>query len=94
MLLCAWFDVANGTGQGDIHGQPTFNVCLNWAAEIVEMHKAISRGLVLQEGTAELEERHLLTQIMRIWRFSIGLKMVYRKQQIFYPIMPYTQAQD
>ena len=53
--LSRWFDVANGTGQRDIQGPPIFNVCLNWAAEMAEMHKAISRGLVLQEGTAELE---------------------------------------
>ena len=42
-----WFDVANGTGQEDIQGPPIFNVCLNWAAEMAEMHKTISRGLVL-----------------------------------------------
>ena len=27
--LSRWFDVANGTGQGDIQGPPIFNVCLN-----------------------------------------------------------------
>ena len=55
--LSRWFDVANGTGQGDIQGPPIFNVYLNWAAE---MHKAIYRGLVLQEGTAELEGEALM----------------------------------
>ena len=40
-----------------------------------------------------LKRRRLWTQVMRmIWRFLMGLKMVYRKQQIFYPIMPHTQA--
>ena len=38
----------------------THHVCLNWAAEMAEMHKAISRGLVLQERTAELEEEAVM----------------------------------
>ena len=58
--LSRLFDVANGTGQGHIQGPPIFNVCLNWAAEMAEMHKVISRGLVLQEGTSELEEEALM----------------------------------
>ena len=37
-----------------------FLMCLNWAAEMAEMQKTISRGLVLQKGTAELEEEALM----------------------------------
>ena len=33
-----------------------FLMCLNWAIEMCKMHKEIYRGLVLQEGTEELEE--------------------------------------
>ena len=58
--LSRWFDVANGTGQGDIQGPPIFNVCLKWAAEMAEMRKAISRVLVLQEGKEELEEEAIM----------------------------------
>ena len=37
-----------------------FLMCLNWAAEMAEMLKAISRGLVLQEETEELKEEAVM----------------------------------
>ena len=46
--LTEWFDVKSGTGQGDIHGPPIFNVCLNLAASLTEANKNISKGLILQ----------------------------------------------
>lgn len=51
--LTEWFDVTSGTGQGDIQGPPVFNVCLNFAAQLAEQHKTVSRGLVLQVGYDE-----------------------------------------
>ena len=51
-----WFEVASGTGQGDIQGSPIFNVCLNWAAQLAEQHKTISKGMVLHQATEDLEE--------------------------------------
>ena len=55
-----WFDGANGTGKGDVQGPPIFNVCFNWAEEMAEIHKAISRGLVPQEITEEIEEEAVM----------------------------------
>ena len=48
--LTEWFDVKSGTGQGDIQGPPVFNVCLNLAAQLVEMNKVISQGALIQKG--------------------------------------------
>ena len=45
--LSEWFEVLSGTGQGDIQGPVVFNVCLNLAVELSEMHGSPSRGLVL-----------------------------------------------
>ena len=46
--LSNWFSVNSGTGQGDIQGPPVFNVCLNFAAQLTEQNKILSRGAVLQ----------------------------------------------
>ena len=54
-------DVSSGTGQGDIQGPPLFNVCINLAAQRVEMSKIITHGAVLQKsGTSSYEEINLL----------------------------------
>ena len=59
--LSSWFDVSSGTGQGDIQGPPIFNVCINLAAQRVEMSKIITHGTVLQKsGTSSNEEINLL----------------------------------
>ena len=51
--LTDWFDVNCGTGQGDIQGPPVFNVCLNFAAQLAEQYKTVSKGLVLRVGSGE-----------------------------------------
>lgn len=53
--LSDWFAVNSGTGQGDIQGPPIFNVCLNFAAQLAEQNKTISRGLVLQKSNSDEE---------------------------------------
>ena len=59
--LSSWFDVSSGTGQGDIQGSPIFNVCINLAAQRVEMSKIITHGAVLQKsGTSCHKEINLL----------------------------------
>ena len=59
--LSSWFDVSSGNGQGDIQGPPIFNVCINLAAQRVEMSKIITHGAVLQKsGTSSNEEINLL----------------------------------
>ena len=45
----------SGTGQGDIQGPPIFNVCLNFAAQLAERSKTISRGLILQKSNTDEE---------------------------------------
>ena len=85
--------MVSGTGQGDIQGPPIFNVCLNWAAEIAEKHKAISGLLVLQKGTEQLEEEVITdTDYADDISVSMRQKMVYEKQRIFYPIMPHIRT--
>ena len=59
--LSSWFDVSSGTGQGDIQGPPIFNVCINLAAQRIEMSKIITNGTVLQKsGTSFHKEINLL----------------------------------
>ena len=44
-----WFPVKSGTGQGDIHGPPVFNVVINWIMELAIAAKSVSNGLTLQK---------------------------------------------
>ena len=46
--LTDWFEVAYGTGQGDIQAPPLFNIVLNWALEQAMSNKTISSGFTLQ----------------------------------------------
>ena len=50
--LSNWFMVNSGTGQGDIQGPPVFNVCLNFAAQLAEANKTVSKGLILQKSSS------------------------------------------
>lgn len=45
--LSDWFSVVSGTGQGDIQGPPVFNIVINWAAQLAEGQKTVSRGFPL-----------------------------------------------
>ena len=45
--LSEWFSVVSGTGQGDIQGPPVFNIVINWAAQLAEGQKTVSRGFTL-----------------------------------------------
>ena len=57
----SWFDVSSDIGQGDIQGPTIFNVCINLAAQRVEMSKIITHGAVLQKsGTSSHEKINLL----------------------------------
>ena len=59
--LSSWFDVSSGTEKGDIQGPPIFNVCINLAAQRVEMSKGMTHGAVLQKpGISSHEEISLL----------------------------------
>jgi len=52
--LSEWFEVSSGSGQGDIHGPPLFNVCLNVATERTESSKVVSHGAVFQRSISPL----------------------------------------
>ena len=54
--LSEWFPVLSGTGQGDIHGPPIFNIVINWAAQLAETNKTVSKGLILREGGGSEED--------------------------------------
>ena len=51
--ISSWFSVLSGTGQGDIQGPPVFNIVINWAAQLAECNKTVSRGLTLQGVESE-----------------------------------------
>ena len=46
--LTRWFNVESGTGQGDVQGPPIFNFVINWALELAERFKTVSKGFILQ----------------------------------------------
>ena len=58
--LSNWFNVLSGTGQGDIQGPPVFNIVINWAAQLAESHKTVSRGLALHGYESNREEDWIL----------------------------------
>ena len=47
--LTRWFGVDSGTGQGDVQGPPIFNLVINWALELAERFKRLSKALILQK---------------------------------------------
>ena len=51
--LSSWFSVLSGTGQGDIQGPPVFNIVINWAAQLAESNKTVSRGLTLHGAESD-----------------------------------------
>jgi hypothetical protein len=57
--LTDWFEVKSGTGQGDIQGPPVFNVCINLIMELVEYHKRISKGMLLEKSWCPEEVRDI-----------------------------------
>ena len=54
--LSEWFGVFSGTGQGDIQGPPVFNIVINWAAQLAECNKTVSRGFALHGDEGDREE--------------------------------------
>ncbi len=54
--ISEWFSVKSGTGQGDIQGPPLFNVCINLAAQLAELSKALTKGAVLQKAISPAQE--------------------------------------
>ena len=61
--LTDWFDVAFGTGQGDIQAPPLFNVVLNWAMEQALSEKTISHGLMLQHRLSSRQPAKYVTDV-------------------------------
>ena len=59
--LTRWFDVESGTGQGDVQGPPIFNLVINWALELAEKFKTVSKGFVLQQRqSSRLPEKNVM----------------------------------
>ena len=59
--LTRWFDVESGTGQGDVQGPPIFNLVINWALELAEKFKTVSKGFVLQQRqSSRLPEKNIM----------------------------------
>lgn len=58
--LSNWFNVLCGTGQGDIQGPPVFNIVINWAAQLAESNKTVSRGFALHGYESNREEDWIL----------------------------------
>jgi hypothetical protein len=47
--LTRWFGINSSTGQSAVHGPPIFNLAINWALELTERFKRLSKGLILQK---------------------------------------------